>query len=248
MQDDIFKLKDKLIIITGASSGLGLATCKLLDTLGARVIGIARREDKLQILKRECKKFEYRVYDFCNQEGIGKLFDSIVIDHGKVNGFAYFAGISDITPLRNIDSKKAKKIFDVNFFSALECIKCLYDKRKAANLSIVLISSQALQASIPANSIYDSSKAALTQLSLSISKDLAKHGFRVNAILPGPIRTEIMKGKEDMQELWKSWINSIPLGEGEPSDVANLCAFLLSPLSKWIAAQRIVVGGGVEFR
>ena len=138
---NIFRIQDKLFIITGASSGLGKQTCLFLDSLGARVVGIARREERLQEIKEQCKNFHYKIYDFTSQDGIKNLIDSIVKEHGKVHGIAYFAGIGRINPLRSENIQDIKSLFDIHFFSALECVRLLLDKRKSIDLSIVLISS-----------------------------------------------------------------------------------------------------------
>ncbi|RDU66507.1 hypothetical protein CQA53_03430 [Helicobacter didelphidarum] len=244
--DNVFQLKDKLYIITGASSGLGREACKFLDLLGAKVIGIARREERLKELQDECKNFDYKVYDFINQEGIKELVDSIVSEYGKVSGMAYFAGVSDISALRSLNMQEAKKVFDINFFSALELIKNLYDKRKSQDLSIVLISSGSQLQSISSMSVYDSSKGALNALVVSLVKDLAKFGGRINSILPAHVETEMtakaqeIRSEEYNQELERTY----PLGIGNCSDVANLTAFLLSPLSRWITGQKISIDGG----
>lgn len=243
---NVFQVKDKLYIITGASSDLGKETCKFLDSLGARVVGIARREERLKELQKECKNFAYKVFDFSKQDGIKELIESIVKEYGKVNGMAYFAGVSDISALRAINMEKAKGVFDINFFSALEMIKHLYDKRKCQDLSIVLISSGSQLQSISSMSVYDASKGALNALVVSLVKDLAKFGARINSIMPAHVETEMtQKAKETRsQEYARELEKTYPLGLGECSDVAGLCVFLLSPLSRWITGQKISIDGG----
>ncbi|EAL5962702.1 SDR family oxidoreductase [Campylobacter jejuni] len=246
MSEDFFSLKDKVCLIMGASSGLGRKTCQMLDSFGAKVIAVARREDRLKELKDECKNLDYKVYDLSVQEGIKDLVDEIVSQYGKINTMAYFAGISCVRPLRMIDMQEAKKVFDVNFFSCLELLKCLYDKRKSENLSVVLISSSSLNMSVSSMSIYDSSKGALNSLVVSLVKDFAKFGYRINSILPAHIDTEmthkasLIRSKDYEYEL----ANFYPLGVGKESDIANLCTFLLSPLSSWMSGQSIRVDGG----
>ena len=246
MDSEIFGLKDKLCLVTGASSGLGRETCKLLDSLGARVVAIARREDRLKSLQAECKNLTYMIYDFSRQDGIKDLINSIVKQEGRVQGFAYFAGVSSVSPLRVVDMIEAKRVFDVNFFSALECIKCLYDKRRQDSISIVLIGSASLMSSVPAMSIYDSSKGALNSLVVSLVRDLAKYGGRINSILPAHVDTEMTQKAEALRsEQYSQSIDGMyPLGRAQTTDVANLCAFLLSPLSRWITGQSIGLDGG----
>ncbi|MBZ7933995.1 SDR family NAD(P)-dependent oxidoreductase [Campylobacter molothri] len=246
MKEDFFHLKDKVCLITGASSGLGKQTCKILDSIGAKVIAIARREENLKQLQKECKNLEYKIYDFYFQSGIKNLIDDIVKEYGKINAMAYFSGISCVKPLRMVDLEEAKKVFDVNFFSCLELLKCLYDKRKSENLSAVLISSASLKMSISSMSVYDASKGALDTLSVSLVKDFAKFGFRINSILPAHIDTEMTHKVSSIRsdnynlELEKLY----PLGVGKDEDIANLCVFLLSPLSAWMSGQSIVMDGG----
>ncbi|HHP0358146.1 TPA: SDR family NAD(P)-dependent oxidoreductase [Campylobacter jejuni] len=244
--DKDFSLKDKICLIIGASSGLGRKTCQILDSYGSKVIAVARREDRLKKLKHECKNLDYKVYDLSVQIGIKDLIDEIVTQYGKINAMAYFAGVSCIKPLRMVDIEEAKKVFDVNFFSCLELLKCLYDKRKSENLSVVLISAASLKLSMSSMSIYDSSKGALNSLAVSLVKDFAKFGYRINSILPAHIDTEMtekvisIRSKDYEHEL----INFYPLGLGREIDIANLCTFLLSPFSAWITGQSIVADGG----
>lgn len=241
-----FDVKDKLYIITGASSGLGRESAKLLDSMGAKVVAIARSEDKLQNLKNECKNLEYKIFDFKSQDGIKELIDSIVKEYGKVNGMAYFAGVANITPLRSIDIQQTKEVFNINFFSCLEILKCLFDKRKSDNLSAVLIASQSLTRSVSSMSIYDSSKGALNSLAVSLVKDFAKYNFRINSILPAHIETEMTNTASLIRsDTYNNELeNTYPLGLGKCKDIAYMCAFLLSPLSSWITGQRISVDGG----
>lgn len=241
-----FNLDNKVCLIIGASSGLGRATCKFLDSLGAKVIAVARREDELQKLQNECSNLSYKIHDFSSLLAIKDLINEIVQEYGKINAMAYFTGIACISPLRAIDINKAKEIFDINFFGCLELLKCLYDKRKSEELSVVLISAASLKNSLSSMSIYDASKGALNALTISLVKDFAKFGYRINSILPAHIDTEmtqkaaLIRSKEYEKEL-----NSFyPLGIGKESDIAHLCAFLLSPLSRWISGQSIVADGG----
>lgn len=238
-------VKDKLYIITGASSGLGKETCRFLDSLGARVVGIARREERLKELQGECKNFAYKVFDFSKQEGIKELIESIVKEYGKVNGMAYFAGIGRINPLRSENMIELKRLFEVHFFSAFECIKVLCDKRKSSNLSVVLVSSISSKMSFEGLSAYGSAKGAINALSVISKDELLGLGCRVNAILPGDIDTEMTAHAREFQaESYQNEAESYPLGKGNARDIANLVAFLLSDISSGIRGQNIAIDGG----
>lgn len=242
---NIFGLRDKLCVVVGASSGLGMASAKMLDALGARVVGIARRQERLEQLQNECRNFRYRIYDFSKQEGIKGLIDSIVSEYGKISGMAYFAGFGRVNPLRSENLDAIKSLFDVHVFSAFECVRILCDRRRSEHISIVLASSIASILSVEGLSGYGCAKGSINALCMSSLKELARYGGRINAILPGEIDTEFTQPfKEIQSSAYKQELASYPLGRGEVGDVANLCAFLLSPLSRLITGQMIIIDGG----
>ena len=239
------RLKDKLCLVTGASSGLGRETCKLLDSLGARVVAIARREDRLKSLEAECKNLSYRIQDLSSQDGLKPLIDSIVKQEGKINGLAHFAGMGRLAPLRGENLDAVRNLFDLHVFSAYELVRLLCDKRVSNALSVVLISSISSIRGYPGLSAYSAAKGAINSLSNSLDSELKRYGGRVNAILPGDIETEISSRELKSVDYEREYAN-YPLGRGTPRDIAGLASFLLSPLSAGISRAHIVVDGGVS--
>lgn len=240
-----FNIQDKLYIITGASSGLGKESAKLLDSMGAKVIAIARNKDKLQNLKNECKNLEYKIFDFSSQEGIKELIDSIVKEYGKVNGMAYFAGVGRLESFRTESLQEIKTLFDIHLFSCYEIVRILCDKRKSKDLSIVAISSISSLLSFQGLSAYAMAKGAINAFVKTSILELAKCNARINAILPGDIATNMSnKGRAKQSSNFSSGSSNYPLGLGEKSDIAYFTSFLLSPLSRWVSGQIISVDGG----
>lgn len=240
-----FNIKDKLYIITGASSGLGKECAKMLDSMGAKVIAISRNEDKLKNLKNECKNLEYKIFDFKSQDGIKQLIDSIVKEYGKINGMAYFAGIGRIEAFQTESIKEIKKLFDIHFFSCYEIVRVLCDKRKSQDLSIVAISSISSLLSFKGLSAYAVVKGSINTFVKTSVLELSKCKARINAILPGDINTNMSNKVRERQSIeFSNGSINYPLGPGNKNDIANIACFLLSPLSRWISGQLISIDGG----
>ena len=242
--------KDNIFIVTGASSGLGESTAKLLNTLGATVIAVARDMDKLNDVKSSVDNsdtFYVEQFDFKEVENITKFFKNLIKKYGKISGIVHFAGISSLLPIRATSVDLLKETFNVNFFSGYEIVKAVNDKRiRVENASIVLVSSISSIRGFEGLSAYGSSKGAVNSLVVSAAIELAKNKIRINSIVPGHIETSMTQklSQSQSEEYKKEIINSYPLGEGTPEDISNLTVFLLSNKSRWIMGQNIVIDGG----
>jgi NAD(P)-dependent dehydrogenase (short-subunit alcohol dehydrogenase family) len=241
---------ENLYLVTGASSGLGKATALFLNSLGATVVAVARNEEKLTATKNESnypKKFFTHCFDFGDLENISGFIKTLVSEHGKFTGLVHSAGIGGVTPLKSLDLDDAKKMFDINYFSGLILAKSFADKRICQPpASLVFLSSISSISGNAGISNYSASKGAINALVKSLAVELAKNNIRVNAVLPGFIVTDIVNASPDVynEAFFEKVAQDYPLGSGLPEDVAHLVAFLLSPLSRWITGQNIVIDGG----
>ncbi|WP_193221009.1 SDR family NAD(P)-dependent oxidoreductase [Aliarcobacter butzleri] len=243
--------EDNIFLVTGASSGLGKATSLELNKLGAKVIAVGRNTETLNEVKN-ISSFPNNIYleefDFNHTEKISIFLKDIIKKYGKINGIAHFAGIGKLYPLRATSLEILKEIFELNFFSSYEIVRVMNDKRfkNPDEFSIVLTSSISSIRSFEGLSAYGMSKGAVNSIVVSSALELAKNNVRINSILPGHIETNMTNDLAELQseEYKREIIESYPLGEGSPEDVAKLTTFLLSNSSKWITGQNIVVDGG----
>jgi len=246
-QKDIF-------LVTGATSGIGKGVVLSLLSQGAKVIAIGRDSKKLASLKSEAINKNNLILeekDLSNCDGLDKWILNIVKKYGKVKGLVLSAGIQQITPISSpLSVEKSKELFEINYFSNIQLAKGFCDRR--ANIgkgsSVVFLSSIA---SIKGNMGivgYAASKGAINSAVKSLALEVAKLGIRVNAVLPGFVKTEmILRWKEVYNKKYMEKMNNeYPLGIGKVEDITGPILFLLSDESQWITGSEIIVDGGAS--
>lgn len=237
---------EKKILISGASSGMGAETAKLLSLLGAEVCLIARREEKLYEVLETLTGKGHKCFsaDLGQIDTIEPLMEEVHNKFGRLDGFVNCTGIGDVRPLRQSNYDFMLKVLNVNFFSFVEQVRCLL-KRGYVNegFNIVAISSCSAVQGSKAGTAYAASKAAIDGAIRCMAKELAPKGIRVNSVMPGVIDTRIAK---EALELWpgNEFMMKQVMGMGEPLDVANAIAFLLSDMARLITGTALRVDGG----
>ncbi len=239
--------KEDVIIVTGASSGLGEGTALLLNQLGATVVGIARNKERLNKMKEKCKNPEnmhIEIKDLTeNIETLPDYVKELKNKYGKFRGLAYCAGIVEVKPLQILDLSAMKKIFDINYFAPIFMAKGFADKRNntGKGASAVFISSIAGLQSDKGMITYSGSKAGLAASIKSIAREQAAKGIRFNCVSPSDVITSMTSGILGLKE---TKANLYPMGFGEVSDVSNMIVYLLSDKAKWITTQNYVIDCG----
>ena len=238
-------LNQKKILITGVSSGIGLALCEYLLNAGYEVIGVARDSSKVDHLSGN-SKFKFITLDLKQTSEYDKVFESEMND-SKFDGFVHCAGLEETLPLNLYTNEKLNQIFQINVFSGIELLR-LFSKKKLSNdgASVVFIASVMSELGQPGKIGYCGSKSALLGVVKASALELAKRKIRVNAVSPGVVDTPMTKNLFSTieQDNIERIIAMHPLGIGEVNDVVPLIHFLLSDKSRWITGQNIKIDGG----
>ena len=243
-------LSGQRVLVTGASSGIGRGTAKLLSELGAHVLLVARDRVRLSetmgSLAGEGHLAES--VDLSDLENINPWFSKTIKAFGPLDGLVHCAGIQFMAPLQRLKIVDMERMFRVNFESAV-MLSQAFRKQNAHNNSksvIVYISSVACVSGVPGNSAYAASKGALTSLTKSLALELSRQNIRVNTVIPALVQTDIadtiLEGLPQKQR--EALIERHPLGLGEVKDVAHAVAFLLADTGRWITGTSLFVDGG----
>lgn len=238
---------EQRFIVTGASSGIGEGVALLLNELGATVIAIARRRERLEAMKARAAHPEHihiEQKDLAEDiAGLPAYVKQLKDKYGKFQGMAYCAGLGGIQPLRAVDIDTIHKVFDINYFAPVFMAKGFSDKRNncGSGSAMVFIASSGGIRCDPGMTSYAGSKGALISTMQSIAREFAPVGLRVNCVSPTLISTDMA---DDVSRQFAE--GKYPMGLGEVSDVANMIVYLLSKQAKWITAQNYIIDcGGV---
>lgn len=247
---NLIDLLDKRILVTGASSGIGKETALLISRFGAKVIMVARREEKLEqnLSKLDGEGHSYYSYDLKDIDSIEALIKEIISENGKIDGFVHSAGIGSTRPLKMLKPRFIREVMEINFYSFVEIVRCISKKSNYnKGMSIIGISSVASLQGNQSKTAYCASKAAMDAAVRCMAKELAPKGIRVNTVMPALINTDIYKNfleKGAEAEDARNVIARQYLGIGDPVDVANTVIFLLDKSSKFITGTSIAIDGG----
>lgn len=243
----------KVVIVTGASSGIGRATALLFAKNGATVIAVGRNEKELGSLRDQAqgKKGTVKIHlaDIREQSQVERLVNDTVQNFGQLDVLVNSAGIIMNGSIENTTLDDWDKMFDINlrsvFFMMQKCVPHL-EKTKG---NIVNVSSVAGTRAFPNVLAYCVSKAGVDQLTRCAALELAAKGIRVNAVNPGVVVSNLHKrggmGDDEYQNFLKNSKKTHPLGRvGDAKEVAELICFLASEKALWITGATYAIDGG----
>ena len=242
--------KGKIILITGATSGIGYESSIALSKLGAKLIIIGRSINKLKSLKncleKTSKVVTYDV-DLSKPNSCKNLIESLPEEWLPLDGLFHSAGDILLKPISLSKEEEFDKLARVSLNSTLDIARLVTKKKYFANKSsIVLMSSISSVLSTTGISYYSAIKSSINSICRSMAIEFSPREIRVNTILAGAIETSMQKKLESKlsSEFIDKYRNKHLLGFGEPSDIANMVCFLLSPGSRWITGSSMIVDGG----
>lgn len=244
------KLSEKVALVTGGTSGIGLATAKRFVAEGAYVFITGRRQPELDAAVNEIGKNVMGIQgDVSNLVDLERLYATIEQEQGHVDVIFANAGSGKPVPLGLITEEHFDRTFNTNVKGLL------FTVQKALPLisegaSIILSASTASIRGIPAFSVYGATKAAVRSFARNWTLDLKERKIRVNAISPGTIPTPGYNlfglSEEQVKEFVKSDVNNIPLGRaGTPDEIAKAVVFLASDDSSFVNGIELFVDGGM---
>jgi len=244
------RLKNKVAVITGGNSGIGLSTAKVFIEEGAKVVIFGRNQKTLDDAVETLGSNAIAVQgDVTSNDDLDKLFAAAKEKFGDVDIVFANAGVAEFHPIEAIDDDHFNKIFNINVNGKLKTVQrslgVLSDKA-----SIILTSSSANQKGVATTSVYSASKAAVRSLVRTLSAELMDRGIRVNAITPGAVSTPIfgrMGLPEDMVQGLEDELASLaPLKRAaRPREIAEAVAFLASDSSSYMIGSELIADGGL---
>ncbi len=238
-------LKDKKILITGATGGIGHSLVKKFYELDSIILATGTNENKLNQLQEEFKNIKTKSFKLDQHSEIEKFIDTC---HSELNGIDVLinnAGITSDNLSIRLSDDNWKKVIDINLTSTfLMCKQTIKKMLKKKQGKIINITSIVAHTGNLGQANYAASKAGIIGFSKSLAIEYARKKININCISPGFIKTEMTDKIND--EFKKMLIAKIPSGDlGKSEDVANCAAFLASKMSDYITGETIHVNGGM---
>jgi NAD(P)-dependent dehydrogenase (short-subunit alcohol dehydrogenase family) len=246
----VSRLEGRVAVITGAGSGIGLATARRFATEGARVVVVDVNQDSGKAAAEEVGG-EFVPADVTSEEAVRELFDGVVARHGRVDIAFNNAGISppDDDSILDTGLPAWERVQRVNLTSVYLCCKYAIPHmlRQGRGSIINTASFVALIGAATSQISYTASKGGVLAMTRELGVQFARQGVRVNALCPGPVNTPLLKElfAKDPERAARRLVH-VPMGRfAEPEEIAAAVAFLASDDASFMTASTFVVDGGI---
>jgi 3-oxoacyl-[acyl-carrier protein] reductase len=247
---DDLQLNGRVAVVTGGSRGIGRGIAELLSARGAAVAIAYRTQDGAAAEFVEETRARQRAAwagrcDVADEAAVQGFFADVQRELGPPDVLVNNAGVTRDTHIMLMDTARWREVLDVNLEGAYFCTRAVVRGMMRQGWGrIVNVSSPSARMPLPGQTSYAASKAGLEGFTRALSRDVAPKGVLVNAVAPGLIETDMLRGM--LPEQRAQYLSAVPLGRpGTPRDIASLVAFLASDAAAYITGQVIRVDGGL---
>lgn len=249
-------IADKVVVVTGASSGLGARFGRVLAAAGARPVLCARRTDRLAALREEigAERVDTVACDVTDAGDRERLVETAFERHGRLDGLVNNAGTSAMGPALRLRHEVFASVVDTNLVApfALSCLAAERMRASGGGAIVNVASAMGLRSvELLPDASYVASKAGLIGLTRELASQWGRHGIRVNALAPGFFNSEMTAELATYENGdYPSWLRQqIPLGRGgEEGELDQALTFLLGEGASFVTGQTLVVDGGMVTR
>ena len=241
-----FNLKNKKILITGSSGGIGLALCKMFIKMECKVIFTSSNDNKLNELKNKFgNENSYYLLNLSDTNSLPSSISKITEENTDIDILINNAGISKDNLFLRMKAEQWNEVINVNLNSNFYIIKSILPNMiKSKKGNIIGITSVVAHTGNPGQANYTASKSGMISMYKSLALEVAQRNININLIAPGFIQTPMTEKLNDKQK--KYIMEKIPMKKfGHPDDIANLAVFLASDVSSYITGQTFHVNGGM---
>ncbi|MFN8356161.1 MAG: SDR family oxidoreductase [Spirosomataceae bacterium] len=250
--NQLFTLYGKKALVTGATKGIGLATCQLFLELGAQVIGVARQpfDDEANQTLLQHPHYQFIAADFSNKADIAKVVGFVSEQWLQLDILVNNVGTNIRKKVTDYAPEEIDHLFQTNLLSTVWLTRQLYPLLKVSgNASVVNVASVAGLTHIRSGVVYGMTKAAMSQMTRNLAMEWAADGIRMNAVCPWYIATHLTKGVLGNEQFYQDVIAHTPLQRiGTPKEVAGAIAFFCMPAASYITGQNLAIDGGFMVR
>jgi NAD(P)-dependent dehydrogenase (short-subunit alcohol dehydrogenase family) len=242
---------NKIVLVTGGTSGIGKATALAFAEVGAKVVIAGRREKEGAEVAAEVAKnggtAAFVRADVSKDADVVKAVDFVLSTHGRLDVAFNNAGVEVVSPLSEVTEEQYRRAFDINVWGVLNSMKHeVAAMLKNGGGAIVNTTSVAGHIALPQASIYVATKHAVEGLTKAVAVEFARQGIRVNAVAPGTIETEMIDRMDDKEGNVRKWLLSLhPVARfGTAEEIAAAVLYLASDAAKFTTGTTLLVDGG----